>query len=479
MNIQTPGNASAEDKAAYQTAIDTAKSVYEDTTALQAAVDSAAEALKNATITFVSKNNAATDKTALKAEIDSAEVNIQTPGNASAEDKAAYQTAIDTAKSVYEDTTALQAAVDSAADALKDATEAFNQQKNRVDKTKLYDEIEAAKENIANVKNATKTDVETYQNAIDEATAVYNRADATQSDIDNALTALASATQTFNSKNRSSNISAVSSITYYDVKVITNDGGSASVSQNRVRSGNSVTVTVLPEDGYEIASITVNGEYFGNAEKSTIAKITQNTDIVVTFAPKWKNPFTDVTNSDWFYDNVIWVNQNGWMNGTSEHTFEPQTNVTRAMMVTILYRAEGEPAVNKSIPFADVDANEYYANAVAWAKQNGIVNGVTENEFAPDDNITREQIAAIMLRYATYKGCDVRVGENTNILSYTDAESVSEYAIPAVQYAVGSGLMKGKSETTINPLDYATRAEMAAILQRFFEANTLDLSDNA
>ena len=113
----------------------------------------------------------------------------------------------------------------------------------------------------------------------------------------------------------------------------------------------------------------------------------------------------------------------------------------------------------------------YYANAVNWAQQNGIVNGVTENAFAPDDNITREQIAAIMFRYAKYKGYDVSVGESTNILSYTDAESISEYAIASMQYAVGSGLMKGKSDSTINPKDVATRAEIAAILQRFLEAN--------
>ena len=159
------------------------------------------------------------------------------------------------------------------------------------------------------------------------------------------------------------------------------------------------------------------------------------------------------------------------MNGTTATTFAPSENLTRAMLIAILYRAEGEPAVNKSIPFSDVAVNAYYANAVIWAQQNGIVNGVTENAFAPDNNITREQIAAIMFRFAKYKGYDVSVGESTNILSYTDARDVSEYAVSAMQYAVGSGLMKGKTESTINPLDNATRAEIAAILQRFIEAN--------
>ena len=188
-------------------------------------------------------------------------------------------------------------------------------------------------------------------------------------------------------------------------------------------------------------------------------------------APEWKNPFTDVKKSDWFYTNVEYAVNNKLMNGTTATTFAPNEPLTRGMLVAILYRAEGEPAVNKSIPFSDVDANAYYSNAVVWAQQNGIVNGVTENEFAPENNITREQIAAIMFRFAKYKGYDVSVGENTNILSYTDAESISEYAISAMQYAVGSGLMKGKTESTINPKDNATRAEIAAILQRFLEAN--------
>ena len=188
-------------------------------------------------------------------------------------------------------------------------------------------------------------------------------------------------------------------------------------------------------------------------------------------APEWKNPFTDVSENDWFFESVKYANENGLMGGTTNTSFAPNEPLTRGMLVTILYRADGEPAVNKSIPFSDVAADAYYANATIWAQQNGIVNGVTENAFAPDDNITREQIAAIMFRYAKYKGYDVSVGESTNILSYTDAESISEYAITAMQYAVGSGLMKGKTESTINPKDVATRAEIAAILQRFLEAN--------
>ena len=119
------------------------------------------------------------------------------------------------------------------------------------------------------------------------------------------------------------------------------------------------------------------------------------------------------------------------------------------------------------MPFADVDMGAYYASAVIWAKQNGIVNGVTKTEFAPDENITREQIAAIMFRYAQYKGMEaVTLEEN---LHFDDANEISEYAVSAMNWAVGKGLMKGKSATTINPKDNATRAEIAAILQRYIE----------
>ncbi len=201
-------------------------------------------------------------------------------------------------------------------------------------------------------------------------------------------------------------------------------------------------------------------------------KITVSGDCTAVINKVAKKEFVDVHPvGHWATADVDYAYINGLMNGVSETHFAPNDNLTRAMLVTVLYRLEGEPATNRSIPFADVDMGAYYGNAVSWAKQNGIVNGVSETKFAPNDNITREQIAAIMHRYAKFKGYDVSVGENTNILSYDDFDSISEYAIAAMQYACGSGLMKGKSESTLNPLDDATRAEIAAILHRFIEAN--------
>ena len=196
----------------------------------------------------------------------------------------------------------------------------------------------------------------------------------------------------------------------------------------------------------------------------------ENITVSVTFRPEWNYPFIDVTRNDWFYTYVRWAHENGIMKGTSDDMFSPDDALTRAMLVTILWRAEGEPAAGET-GFDDVAADSYYAEAVAWAEANGIVKGYSETEFAPDDNILREQIAAIMYRYAGYKGYDISAGESTNIRSYTDAESISEYAVPAMKYAVGSGLIKGKSDTTLDPQANATRAESATILQRFIDAN--------
>ena len=271
-----------------------------------------------------------------------------------------------------------------------------------------------------------------------------------------------------------------SSVTRYTVKFDTNGG--SSVSSATVTKNAKVAEPKTPEkDGYTFGGWYTDKEF---AEKYDFeSKVTKN----FTLYAKWDKhddeqsstdthncpslAFDDLDITKWYHFDTDYVIENGIFKGTTETTFEPDSAQTRAMMVTVLYRVEGEPAVNRSIPFADVDMGAYYANAVIWGQQNGIIKGYSETEFGPDDKITREQIAAIMHRYAQYKGYDVSVGENTNILSYDDFDSISEYAIPSMQWAVGSGLMKGKSASTLNPLDNATRAEIAAILHRFIEAN--------
>lgn len=181
-----------------------------------------------------------------------------------------------------------------------------------------------------------------------------------------------------------------------------------------------------------------------------------------------ENPFDDVSKDDWYYNDVISAVKKGLFTGTDGKTFDPNGIITRAMFVTVLYRADGKPEVNKSIPFDDVSADDYYADAVIWAHQNGIVNGVSETEFAPNESITREQIAAILFRFAEYKGYDVTQG-GMKIREFDDFESISEYALSAMAWAVNTGLINGKTKTEIAPKDSATRAETAAILNRFSE----------
>lgn len=180
-------------------------------------------------------------------------------------------------------------------------------------------------------------------------------------------------------------------------------------------------------------------------------------------------PFTDIKKSDWFYDDVSKVYKNGLMYGVTDDMFAPNTNITRGMFVAVLYRIDGEPKAEKQHSFKDVSQNDYYADAVAWASQNGIVAGYSDEEYMPNETISREQMAAIMYRYVKYKGIDTDETENTNILSYDDFGEISEYAVSAMQWSAGSSVMVGRSDETLNPLETTTRAEAAAVFNRIIE----------
>jgi|GEM_PF-3384527 len=177
--------------------------------------------------------------------------------------------------------------------------------------------------------------------------------------------------------------------------------------------------------------------------------------------------FADVVEGAWYYDAVMAANEAGLMNGVSETEFAPDAAVTRAMFVTVLHRLSGDTMDTKDIAFSDVSADSYYASAVAWAKRNEIVNGVTENEFAPDSNITREQMATMLYRYAKAMGMDVAVGEDAEVPAFSDTDSISEYAVDAIEWACANGIMGGNADGTIAPLANATRAELATVFVRF------------
>ena len=179
-------------------------------------------------------------------------------------------------------------------------------------------------------------------------------------------------------------------------------------------------------------------------------------------------PFTDVDTAKWYHLSVDYVLTHKMMNGVSSHAFAPNANLTRGMLVQILYNLEGKPK-GTAANFSDVQADAWYAEAVGWAATNKVVTGYADGTFRPNAAVTREQAAAILYRYAQSKGIDVSVGENTNILSYVDVQQASEYAIPALQWAVGAGVLNGKNDSRLAPTGTATRAEIAAIMQRWCE----------
>lgn len=229
--------------------------------------------------------------------------------------------------------------------------------------------------------------------------------------------------------------------------------------------GKSVTFTFKPDTGYKVKDVKVNGKSVGAVKTYTIDKLTVSTRIEVEFT-NGKLPFTDVRESDWFYEDVAFAYENGLFAGTSDTTFSPNASMTRAMLVTVLYRLEGQPAVNGRSGFSDVQYNGYYEDAVTWAADNGIVNGTSTSTFSPNVNVTREQMAAILYRYAQYKKYNTAASSSLN--SFSDHTSVSGYAVASLQWSVAEKLVNG-SNGKLMPTGNASRAQVAAILHRFAE----------
>lgn len=205
----------------------------------------------------------------------------------------------------------------------------------------------------------------------------------------------------------------------------------------------------------------------GLTKKITSVKLDANTTVYAkwTEAPVSGLPFGDVKTTDWFYNDVKYVYEKGMMAGTAADVFAPNATTTRAMIVTILYRLEGSPAVTGTGAFVDVPAGQWYTDAVNWAAANQIVKGTSATTFAPNDSITREQMAAILYRYAQYKGYDVT--KKADLSGYSDNGQVSAYAKDALAWANAAKLINGVTNTTLAPQGNATRAQVSAILHRF------------
>lgn len=265
----------------------------------------------------------------------------------------------------------------------------------------------------------------------------------------------------------------------YKITVVQSENGKISPDTVTVNKNESKTFTITADEGYEIEDVIVNGESVGKVSEYTFEKVNAKAEITAKFKKidavpnpsdkpeptDWNNPFVDVSNNDWFYNSVKYAYENGLMYGVSDTEFAPDGDVTRAMFVTVLYRTEGEPYAENS-SFVDVASDSYYANAVAWAEENKIVSGVSDTEFAPDMSITREQMAAIVYRYAEYKNCDITVNETAN---YVDSDSISDYARNAVDWLSEQEIMSGNTDGTFAPQANSTRAQTAAVFMRINE----------
>ena len=261
----------------------------------------------------------------------------------------------------------------------------------------------------------------------------------------------------------------------FPVKISHSGDGVAKVDKSYASAGDKVTITVTPGRNGSVQRITVTDE------DGQRLKLTENRDGTYSFTMPSGTanvyvrfsgsglPFADVPSGSWYYDDIAYVYDTGLMTGLTATTFGPNLSTTRGMIVTILWRMENEPAAKHGCPFADVRRGSYYEQAIAWASENGIVTGFDASTFAPDRAITREQLAAILFRFAAYRGMDA-VTLRENLSSFQDQAAISVYAVSALNWAVGEGLMQGTGDK-LEPTGSATRAQVAAMLRRFMQRN--------
>lgn len=261
----------------------------------------------------------------------------------------------------------------------------------------------------------------------------------------------------------------------FPVKISNSGDGVAKVDKSYASAGDKVTITVTPGRNATVQRITVTDE---DGER---LKLTENRDGTYSFTMPSGTanvyvrfsgsglPFADVPSGSWYYDDIAYVYDAGLMTGLTATAFGPNLSTTRGMIVTILWRMENEPAAKHGCPFADVRRGSYYEQAIAWASENGIVTGFDASTFAPDRAITREQLAAILFRFAAYRGMDA-VTLRENLSSFQDQAAISAYAVSALNWAVGEGLMQGTGDK-LEPTGNATRAQVAAMLRRFMQRN--------
>ena len=245
--------------------------------------------------------------------------------------------------------------------------------------------------------------------------------------------------------------------------------GSLSADRTQVQSGEVVTLTVTPEKGYRLEKLEARD---GQDQAVELTRQEDGTytftmpESPVTVSAVFGTIFQDVAESDWFYAAVQYVYEQGIMSGVEEGRFEPGATLTRAMLAQTLYAMEGKPQASGGEDFSDVEEGDWYAAAVAWAAENGLVSGVGGDRFAPNDALTREQMALILYRYAQHKSYDVQV-DGEPLEGFQDAEKISDWAVEAMAWAVNAKLLSGTGDNLLTPAGTATRAQVAQVLANF------------
>ena len=253
------------------------------------------------------------------------------------------------------------------------------------------------------------------------------------------------------------------------------------VTPRRASGGQTVTITATPDEGYEVEQVIVtdsSGNEIAVSDKGSGkynfimprrgVSVTAEFVLIGEETEPSALPFTDVSENAWYYEAVKYAYDNGLMNGISATTFAPGNTLSRAMLAQVLWNLEGSPEVSSITEYSDVASDAWYYDAVQWATAEGIVDGYGNGIYGSEDDITREQMAAMLYRYAQYKSYDITRG-GMAIREYADYDQISGYALEAMDWAVNAGLINGTSETTLDPKGTATRAQAAAMLQRFCE----------
>lgn len=337
------------------------------------------------------------------------------------------------------------------------------------DKSDLKLAIDAAIANLNSATNASESLKESYRQAISIAQQVYDDSDASESEISQATAALKLATRLFDEERSKGGSTIINKAIYYTLRATPCENGRIELSSTIAKKGTSVTITAIPDKGFRVYDLVINGVSYGNKNIITIPSINDNLVVSAVFREIWDCPFVDINENDWFYNEVEDAYKANLFKGTSEKTFGPYNPMTRAMLVTVLGRMSGiSPDYSINSSFDDVAQGSWYTGFVEWAKDNGIINGATNTSFAPNSNISREQVAVILYRYAGFIGLDTSTTKDNNLTSYKDLNDVSDYAISAMQWAVEKGIITGRSQS-LKPKENASRAEIAVILMRFMK----------